>query len=73
MSACERCGHPMFRAISMGLPLRMCEDTEDCATADGPAIWLHNLFPWTFTGYLLRYEGSYWRALWRWLWGVADE
>jgi len=46
----------------------MCAD-EDCSTTWGLAVYAMSVF---FTGYFMAYDGSYWRALWVWLFGDVD-
>ncbi len=65
MTKCPRCNSESLKMIYAGLPLRKCTDLT-CACAWGlgsyaAAIW--------FTGAMMAYEGSYWRALWHWLTG----
>lgn len=64
-----------FRALSFGLPMKLCND---CNCGWGLAAWVHeqldSLFGVSlFTGELVVYEpGGYWRALWHWLWGHGE-
>lgn len=70
---CPQCNGPMERVIYCGLPGLLCRD-EYCATFTGlaaraaPPIVSHD--DDGMPGFVFMvYRGSYWRALWRWLWG----
>lgn len=63
---CPLCSGPSAKVIYYGMPCRLCHD-ERCS-----CLWSWWLFDWLvpylpFNGVLVGYEGSYWRALWRWL------
>lgn len=73
---CPRCGKRQLRVIYFGLPMRICVDPE-CACLVGIWSWAPvylRVFSedetgapcWAFTVY----RGSYWRALWRWVWNT---
>lgn len=47
----------------MGLPVTI-DDTKDPPEARGIGSWLMLFY---FNGSVMAYEGSYWRALWHWL------
>jgi hypothetical protein len=64
---CPRCGSEMVKVIYMGLPGRLCySEDEKCNCMIGPASWAARLY---FNGHMLVFDGSYWRALWHWVWG----
>jgi hypothetical protein len=76
---CPSCGDKYLKAIYMGFPLRICQD-EECACAQGCiALWLMEHMPvsqgeWNAGGWALYvYEGSYWKALWKWMFTKIDE
>lgn len=63
---CRRCGAPTMKVLYMGLPARLCSD-DSCSTLDGG---LSRAITWLpFNGWFFAYEGGYWPALWRWLFG----
>lgn len=67
--ACPLCGGETHRVIYTGLPGRLCKD-ERCAALTGLAAYVPPIVTETDQGPMFAfmvYEGSYWRALWRWL------
>jgi len=62
---CSECSGPTFKAIYLGAPFYLCE-SERCGNGWGLGAWLGSVL--FFNGRLLKYEGSYWHALWVWLW-----
>lgn len=66
---CPLCKAPPHKVIYMGLPMLFCAES-DCQCLWGLWSFIPVHFPaegdgWTF----MFYEGSYWKALWRWLKG----
>lgn len=58
---CKACkGDNVLKCICFGLPMKLCED---CSTGWGIRSYLFGYS----NGQLMTYEGSYWRALWHWL------
>ena len=70
---CHVCGGPVEKMIFAGLPGTLCED-EACSGIDGPAAAIAIVMaPFMTDGWLFAvYEGSYWLALWEWLFGSND-
>lgn len=74
MKRCPNCDGPMSRAIYLGFPLWLCEDGDDCGTADGLfarlpfflPIPVHDAYGEPYFTFL-RYTGAYLPALWYWL------
>jgi len=69
---CPMCKEPgAARIIYMGFPMWFCEDGqmngEQCSCLWGFWSWIPDAFG--FNGFLFRYEGSYPRALFYWLFG----
>ena len=67
--ACPLCGGPTMKVIYVGLPGRLCED-ERCCCLDGLAAYAPPVATETWSGPMfafMAYEGSYWLALFRWL------
>lgn len=68
--ACPRCSRPMWKVIFVGLPGRLCQNF-GCSVLTGPAEFVPNWLAQLTAGPqgfgFMPYEGSYWRALWRWL------
>lgn len=60
---CPLCGGPSDKVLYAGLPMRLCRN-EECRCGWGLGSWLTFIF---FNGYFFVYQGSYWKALWRWL------
>mgnify|MGYP000976327187 CR=1 FL=1 len=57
---CPTCGEQQHKALYMGMPTRICKDSE-CATLTGLGGWIAaNIW---FDGVLFLYTGSYWLAL----------
>lgn len=68
---CPACGSPTVKVIYFGLPGRLCTN-ETCCCLDGIASMAPPVATDTPFGPMfayLQYDGSYWRALWRWLTG----
>lgn len=65
---CPRCGKvdEAQRVIYYGLPFYFCSD-ESCNTLWGCRLWdwIASVLP--FNGVFMTYEGSYWAALWFWM------
>jgi len=57
---CPLCKAGVDRFICFGLPMWLCSG---CYAGGGIGSWF---FRWS-KGNLLKYEGSYWMALWWWL------
>lgn len=66
---CPLCGKGHRKIIYAGVPLKFCVD-EECSCIWGIWWWWMNVVP--FNGWLWFYEGSYWVALWHWLWHVEE-
>jgi hypothetical protein len=66
MRRCPDCDEPLTKVIYAGLPGKMCFS---CSLFMGLASYIAMLF---FNGHLLVYEGSYWRALWHWLFHTEE-
>ncbi len=68
---CPLCDKPIVRALFMGLPVKLCPDDDECGCVYGLGthlMWLPTRDGrWAFTVY----EGSYWAALWWWMWNGA--
>ena len=69
MTDCPRCSEESAKVIYMGFPMRLCSDDE-CNTLWGFWSWVP--LPW-FNGCFLEYEGSYWAALWHWMFGDLND
>lgn len=72
---CAFCGSETMKVIYLGLPGRLCSDW-NCALLEGLAAHAPPVVTETEHGPLFKYmvyEGSYWRALWHWLFGRRDE
>ena len=70
MKPCPLCGRPMDKVIYFGLPGRFCQS---CNALTGVAAYAPPVATETDDGpqfAFMLYEGSYWRALWHWLFGV---
>lgn len=66
---CPMCASPMMKIIYMGLPGRLCT-VDGCHCLTGAAAYAPSVASETDDGpafAFMPYEGSYWRALWRWL------
>lgn len=61
---CPLCASKSIKIIHGGLPMRLCSD-EECSCLYGFWSWWTCVIP--FTGYLMVYEGGYFKALWHWL------
>lgn len=65
---CHTCGKEGLKAFYAGIPFRVCMCNGDrCPFAFGPLSFLLWILP--FNGVIMLYEGSYLRALWRFLLG----
>lgn len=64
-TGCPLCGGESVKVIYAGLPARLCNN-ESCSALFSGFAEIISLLP--FNGMFLVYEGSYWKALWRWLW-----
>jgi hypothetical protein len=62
-SRCRRCHRPVEKVIYAGLPGKMCT-TVGCWAFYGPASYAALIH---FSGRVMHYEGSYWRALRHWI------
>lgn len=72
---CETCGGETIKVIYFGLPGRLCLD-EQCSTLTGLATFAPPVATETWDGTMfafMPYEGSYWRALWRWVFAGSGE
>lgn len=58
---CPSCKKKATKVIYMGLPMRLCDDTENCSTLFG--FWSFIVLITPFNGVFLTYTGSYWSAL----------
>jgi hypothetical protein len=58
---CPVCGERMSKVIYAGLPGKICGS---CTIFMGMASYAAMA---AFTGHMMVYEGSYWVALWHWL------
>jgi len=73
MKTCPQCGSESFKVIYYGLPHLFCKD-ESCNCMFG--FWANVTQYLPFNGWLMIYNGSYWKALFNWLadgWGQDDE
>ncbi|KKW13063.1 MAG: hypothetical protein UY48_C0005G0019 [Candidatus Gottesmanbacteria bacterium GW2011_GWB1_49_7] len=64
---CADCGEPEAKVIYYGLPHHMC------LQCDPPLLtgfWSRLTAHLPFSGWMMVYKGSYWRALWRWVSGA---
>ena len=64
---CADCGEPEAKVIYYGLPHHMC------LQCDPPLLtgfWSRLTVHLPFSGWMMVYKGSYWRALWRWVSGA---
>lgn len=61
---CPQCREPAMKAIYFGFPLGVCESETCAGLVWGPGSYVMLVF---FNGWLMLYRGSYWRALWTWL------
>ena len=66
---CPRCDCEAHKVIYLGLPMKLCSD-EPCRCLWGFWSWVPVLW---FNGGFMEYEGSYWPALWHWLFGNLGE
>ena len=66
---CPLCGSKLMKIIYMGLPGRLCSN-EQCNCMMGLANYAANLL---WNGYVMVYQGSYWAALWGWLFDPPDD
>lgn len=66
MKTCPLCKSGPIKVIYYGLPVLLCEN-ENCSCMFGFWSYVTDMFP--FTGVMMGYEGSYWPALWHWLFG----
>ncbi|HZL92281.1 MAG TPA: hypothetical protein VFB99_01515 [Vicinamibacterales bacterium] len=57
-----------MKVIYAGLPGGTCAD-ERCACMWGLASWAAAVW---FTGWIMSYTGSYWPALWSWMFGEVE-
>jgi len=64
---CPLCKSNSIKVIYYGFPMRICEN-ENCNCLFGVCFNIVEYFP--FNGYLFTYEGSYLKALYRWIIGV---
>jgi hypothetical protein len=65
---CPMCGSEPNKVIYMGFPMMLCQD-EHCSCIWGFWSWVPTLW---FNGALMQYEGSYWPALWYWMFGNGE-
>lgn len=72
MVECPMCHGRAGKILYMGFPGWFCAS---CSGAGGAASYVMMWFDWLEGGgwTLLSYEGSYWRALWRYLTGKGPE
>jgi hypothetical protein len=70
MSKCPRCGSQSVKVIYFGLPFRLCVN-EECSCLFGRFDGILERLPEDFPidGRFMMYEGSYVKALYRWLRG----
>jgi hypothetical protein len=68
MKKCPTCQSEAKRVIYMGFPVWLCSD-DGCNTLWGFWSWVPGLY---FNGAFMEYEGSYWPALWHWLFGSQE-
>lgn len=66
---CPRCGDGAYRVIYAGFPMKLCKNGK-CNCVWGFFSWVPSLM---FNGWFAVFEGSYWRALWRWLVGTPED
>lgn len=64
MKKCKFCKKRMIKVIYAGFPLWLCSD-EYCNAIAGPFTFIMFIFP--FNGIFYGYTGSYWKALYHWL------
>lgn len=67
--SCPVCGSEYDKIIHGGLPMKLCKN-ENCSCIWGFWSWWLNIVP--FTGWLIKYESSYWSALWFYLFGDVE-
>lgn len=70
MERCPACEKESHKVLYLGFPMRLCEDGQECANLFGfwsfiPAIW--------FNGTFMEYTGSYFSALWSFLFDPIDD
>lgn len=71
MLTCPSCGSPATKAMYMGIPLKLCGDTDNCALCWGAFDFFMLILP--FNGWFIRYE-NYWSCLLEFLTGqTADK
>lgn len=66
---CEKCGSQMSKVIYMGFPMRLCESDLCGYRVAGFWSWVTE---WHFNGIFWGYEGSYFPALWDWLFAPTE-
>ena len=65
---CPLCGAAeLDNVIYMGLPMRLCSG-DTCNYLTGFWSFVVRIH---FNGTFMQYEGSYWRALWHWLFYIS--
>jgi hypothetical protein len=62
---CPLCGAEAWKVLYLGLPMHLCSDS-GCSCGWGFWSWIHHFH---FDGWFVRYSGSYWVALFRFLRG----
>ena len=70
MKKCPLCNTNCMKVIYYGLPHYLCID-DNCNCLFG--VWSNITQHLPFNGVLMKYEGSYWTALWHWLLGSVEE
>jgi len=65
---CPRCGGDSLKVIFYGMPGYLCKN-EDCSCGWGFAFWVEKVLGLPYNGYMMVYDGNYFRALWDWVVG----
>lgn len=66
---CPICDKTSIKVIYYGFPVRICEDGT-CSCMFGFWTNITSIFP--FNGWMMEYEGSYFKALYDWIRGGVE-